>query len=164
MLKKKKCYLLINAKDWWRGTTYSPFCFKKKAKVCFMCVCNIVRNIEEKKHFSRKGKNWPPSWLKTSGFSSYLIFNDLIRYELEYFEWMMYLKGWSLLRNWWENWTYLTKIVVWVWLPPFNNGNISIASVMVSPQLRLQRILMENSLHERVTIYTVHYSVNTCVF
>ena len=46
---------------------------------------------------------------------------------------------------------------------PLNNGNISIASVMVSPQFA-QRILMENSLHERVTIYTVHYSVNTVYF
>ena len=128
-----------------------------------MCVCNIVRNIEEK-HFSRKGKNWPPSCLKTSGFSSYLIFNDLIRYELEYFEWMMYLKGWSLLRNWWGNWTYLTKIVVWVWLPPLTMAIFREPLLWWTLNLRLHRMLMENSLHERVTIYTVHYSVNTCVF
>ena len=46
---------------------------------------------------------------------------------------------------------------------PLNNGNISIASVMVSPQFAKN---IDGKLFARKShyIYTVHYSVNTCVF
>ena len=46
-----------------------------------------------------------------------------------------------------------------------NNGNISIASVMVSPQFALAKNI-DGKLFARKShyIYTVHYSVNTCVF